>query len=243
MPLPSGGVEILYVPDRSKALICLKTPIWEYDTVQKSLRLARDDLPDTLYLRPIPSPSGEHYVYAREDEGRRDLYILDTATGEERLLTAHDQTRSFYPAWSFDGAYVAAYTVERKPGSTGTTWHDYGILEGEDTAQAVGQSITVFNTLGATVSTVKVEAKHLGSFIWADTSHSIAFLTGTVQASDVMPVLSCDDLWVARIGAGQVVPKMLTVIPKSESGSSLWTIPVAFDYLVRARGSETPSSV
>ena len=229
VPLPSGGTEILYVPDRSKAFISLKTSIWEFDTVHRNLRLVKDGLPDNPYLNPVPSPSGEYYVYAREEADTRGLYILDTATGEERVLTAYGETRSFYPSWSFDGKYVAAYTAERKPGSTGTTWRDYDIIEGEDTAQSVGQRITVFDAQGSTISSAKVEGKRLASFRWADNSDSIAFLTGTRLPSDAIPAISNEGLWVATIGPGQVVPKMLAPISESESGMSPWAYPVAFD--------------
>jgi hypothetical protein len=230
IPLPSSGVRTLYVPDRAKAFVDCKTSIWEFDTVQKSLRLVRTGLPDSPYLNPVPSPTGAYYVYPREDEGREGLYILDTATGEERTLMPNGETRSFYPSWSFDGKYIAVYTVGRKPGAAGTTWHSYDVFEGEDMAQPVGQAITVLDPQGKVVSSIKVEGKYVTSFLWAGNAHNIALMAGTRQPRVGPPSISTDSLWMTRIGGtGQSVPRTLAVIPKNASGGFLTAHAVAFD--------------
>lgn len=229
IPLPSSGVRTLYVPDRAKAFIDCKTSIWEFDTVQKSLRLVRTGLPDSPYLNPVPSPTGAYYVYPREDEGREGLYILDTATGEERTLMPNGETRSFYPSWSFDAKYIAVYTVGRKPGAAGTTWHSYDVFEGEDMAQPVGQAITVLDPRGKVVSSIKVEGKYVTSFLWADNAHNLALVAGTRQPPVGPPSISTDSLWMAKIGTSKSDPRMLAAIPTSPSGGFLTAHPVAFD--------------
>ncbi len=241
IPLESGGARTLFLPEQGKLLICSdpipsyggdeKVRLCVWDVAEKTLKTIRDDLPYNPYLKPAPSPTGEYYVYAREDQGKAGLYILDTATGEERILARNAETRSFYPAWSFDGKYIAAYTVGRKPGATGTSWHDYAVFEGEDTAQPVGESITVFDTHGNIVPSISVDGNYIASFMWAGNSHSLAFLAGPELRIDLWRTIARDTLWAASLpdGHSEFRTKKLATIPRSESGKPLWWNPVAFD--------------
>ncbi len=65
------------------------------------------------FWEPVMCPDGERLAYAARGGSGYDLFILDVATGEERLLVQHERD-AISPSWSPDGTHVAYATMLEK---------------------------------------------------------------------------------------------------------------------------------
>lgn len=238
LPYRDSSLRTLFLPGQKHIYLNNNTTIWRFDIAERTLVVLKEDLPDYIYRQPIASPNGDYFVYELNEKGKSGIFIFNTATGEERPLLPNGDTMRFYPAWSFDGKYIAAYTVGRKEGATGTSWHDYLLFEGEDTAQSIGSSITVVNTKGEIVETVQIEGKYLQNFRWSDNNHTIGFVAGsTIESQSPGNKVHyrstlCDSVWMARIGKASKQAETLVHlgdVPKDGDGHPPYTWPVAFD--------------
>ncbi len=206
LPYRDSSLRTLFLPKENKVYLNNNTTIWQFNIAEKNLTVLKSGLPDYIYRQPIASPKGGYFVYELNEKDKNGIFIFDTATLEERPLIPNGDTMSFYPAWSFDGKYIAAYTVGKKEGATGTSWHDYRLFEGEDTAQSVGSSITVVDTEGAIVDTIRIDGKYLQNFRWAKNNHTIGFVAGSnledqSSKTDVQPrSVTSESVWLVRIG-------------------------------------------
>lgn len=238
LPYSNSALRTLFVLERKQVYLNNNTTIWRFDVAQRQLTVLKSDLPDYIYRRPIPSPNGDYYVYELNEQDKSGIFIFDTTTLEEKPLIPNGDTMSFYPAWSYDGKYIAAYTVPRKEGATGTAWHDYRLFVGEDTAQSIGTSITVVDTGGNLVATIGVEDKYVQDFLWSHNDHTIGFVTSTEAESHspddewLYRLTVCDSVWMARIGqaSGTEATIHLGNIPNTgDSEIPPHTLPVTFD--------------
>lgn len=234
----SGSLETLFLAGQKKVYLNNNTTIWVLDIAGKNLTVLKEDLPDYAYRHPIPSPTGDYFVYELNEDEKSGIFILDTKTKEERPLAVNGDTMSFYPAWSPDGKYVAAYIVDKKEGATGTSWRDYLLFEGEDTAQSVGSGITVFDAAGNIAATIKVEGKYLHGFCWAADSRTLGFVAGSARIPETgdesapMGSVLYESIWLARIdqaSKGAVTPVRLADIPKDDQGEPRYAALAAFD--------------
>ncbi|HHY38831.1 MAG TPA: hypothetical protein GX507_07910 [Clostridia bacterium] len=178
-----------FIPQTGEAYVQVKGEIWAYDTKERSLRLVKKSLPiyDGLF-NPKISPDGRYFVYEKYEEDRKGIFLLDTATGSEKPLLLSDETMSFYPFWSPDGRYIAAYTAFRKGtgqggDKSGNDWDDYEVLPSEDGLMPVAGAISVVDLNGNVVNTIKIDGKMVSDFRWSPTGNAIAFLCGTVRKS------------------------------------------------------------
>ncbi len=224
LPYMDSVVRTLFLPERNQVYLNNNTTIWRFDIAQRELTVLKSGLPDYIYRQPIPSPDGNYYVYELNEQGKHGLFIFDTTTLEERPLMLNGDTMSFYPAWSYDGKYIAAYTVRRKEGATGTAWHDYRLFVGEDTALSIGTSITVVDTQGNLVANIEIEGKYVQDFIWSHNDHALGFVasiepepeTGAGADEGFYRPTVCESVWIARVGNGSEdkPPVHLGGIPK-----------------------------
>lgn len=179
-----------FIPATGKAYIDVGGEIWAYDVRDRSLQLVKKSLPtyDGLF-NPKISPDGRYFVYEMYEEDKRGIFLLDAATGSERPLLLSDETMSFYPSWSPDGQYIAAYTASRKAAgqdgeAPGNDWDDYEVLPAEDGLMPVAEAISIVNLNGDIVNTIRIDGKTISDFMWSPTGNAIAFLCGTVRKSD-----------------------------------------------------------
>lgn len=237
LPYRDSVLRTLFLPERNQVYLNNNTTIWRFDVAQRQLAVLKSGLPDYVYRQPVPSPDGNYYVYELNEKDKSGIFIFDTTTLEERPLLPNGDTMSFFPAWSYDGKYIAAYTIPRKEGATGTAWHDYGLFVGEDTAQSIGTSITVVDTGGNLVATIGVEDKYVQDFLWSHNDHTIGFVTSTEAESHspddewLYRLTVCDSVWMARIGqaSGTEATIHLGNIPNTgDSEIPPHTLPVTF---------------
>lgn len=229
-----SSLQIRVVPEKDEVYMNNNTTMWKLDVSERTLSVLKDDLPDYLYRQPIPSPNGDFYVYELNEGEKSGIFIFDTKTRTERPLLPTGDTISFYPAWSYDGKYIAAYTVERKPESTGTSWQDYLFFEGEDGPLNMGSSITVVDTHGNIVEDISVEGKYLRYFVWAHNQDSLAFLAGLPSEEESLgdwayQTVVSDSVWVAKMEGIQGSLTNLGSIPKDDTGSYMEISQMVFD--------------
>lgn len=235
VPLPNydSSLQIRVIAEKNAIYMNNNTTMWKFDISEKSLSVLKDDVPDYLCRQPMLSPDGSFYVYEVNEGDQSGIFIFDTETRTERLLLATGDTISFYPAWSYDSKYIAAYTLERKPGSTGTSWQDYLFFEGEDGPLGIGSSITIVDTDGNIVENVTVEGKYLRYFVWAHNQDTLAFLAGLPNEESegdwmYQPVVS-DSVWITRISGKQASVVNLGDIPKNDEGDYMEISQMVFD--------------
>lgn len=236
LPYRDSSLQTLFLPGQKQVYLNNNTTIWQFDIAEKSLTVLKSDLPDYIYRRPIPSPKGDYFVYELNEKDKSGIFIFNTATGEEKPLLPNGDTMSFYPAWSFDGKYIAAYTVGKKEGASRTAWHNYMLFEGEDTAQSIGSSITVVDREGTVVDTIQVEGKYLQNFRWSQNDHTIGFLAGSAQPSQgensgLPSSVLGEGVWMARIGKSSKqaeAPVYLGDIPRDANGTLPYSSLITF---------------
>jgi TolB protein len=117
-------------PDGKQVALCSSRSgvfeIWVMDHNGKDLRQLTDLGGFAIF--PDWSPDGRHIVFdwAAGDPGLTDLYVVDTVTGEVRLL--HEEVgdvQTGYPVWSPDGTQVLFVRQEIR-------WHEDGFPEPVD---------------------------------------------------------------------------------------------------------------
>jgi len=220
--IPTKDGTTLSSPVRAgKAFLQVPGAIWEFVMADQTLRLVKGNLPlgdrHLGQFSPQISPDGKHYMYDRWEDGLAGIYLLDTATGEERLLSGPGESASFYPSWSPDGRLIAAYTAERKkspaPGVEQYPLNAFDVVYGEEGPLAAGAAITVFDLSGKVVQTVRVEGKWVTHFRWSPDSIHLGFVAGPVlRGEDILPDIEPDGLWLAKVGES---PALLTAIGHS----------------------------
>lgn len=177
------------VPEAGKAYVYADEGIWAYDIRERVLTLLKGGLLtyDGLF-NPKISPDGRHFVYEIYEDDKRGIFLLDTATGSEKPLLPLGETMSFYPSWSPDGQYIAAYTASRRANDSGgdnseNDWDDYEILAAEDGLLPVAGAISIVDLNGKIVSSIKVKGKMVSDFKWSPGGDVVAFLCGSVRKS------------------------------------------------------------
>jgi len=214
--IPKGYCRsVVYMPDIGKVYFSVATPttdgtgtteIKEFDAKKRTVRLVKGGLPlyDGLF-NPKLSPDGKYYVYNIYEPNRNGLYILDTATGHEKLLIPAGDNLTFLPEWSDDSRYIAAYTVRKLAGRQTTALKDYNIFFAEDGPMPVGESITVVDTKGKIVKTIEVPGKFLTGFRWSRNSVTLGFMGGTEKECDspIYPEatreINFDSVWLCDV--------------------------------------------
>ncbi|MGE5542347.1 MAG: TolB family protein [Bacillota bacterium] len=204
------------ISQKGKAYLHVTAAIWEYDVRKDGLRVVSGGMPtyDGLF-RPRLSPDGRYYAYDLHEQRGNGVHVLDAGTGTEMALLLNGETASFYPSWSPDGRYVAAYTCRLKKGASprpGYTEESeiYNMLPDEDGPQPVSDCITVVRPDGTIVRTIEVKGKTVSRFVWGARSDVIGFVAGTVV---VVPGKSreeqggmkfiADSVWIARVAGGE----------------------------------------
>ena len=101
----------MLILDASNSIITVDLESYAVNTVKQEPPTFQGSLAAEL------SPDRTAAVYNLHEEGKNGVYMLDLGTAAETPLIPSGDTMSFYPVWSPDGQYVAAYTVARKPGA------------------------------------------------------------------------------------------------------------------------------
>jgi hypothetical protein len=235
--LPAGDLHTsVYLPEEDKVFISVSAAIYSYDLAGNRVTPVKTGLPtyDDLFYARL-SPDGRHFVYELFEEGKSGVYILDAVSGKEEALLATGPTFSFVPQWSPDGKYVAVYTSDRKAGIDGTSAEDYDCFLGTAGPLTIAPAITIVDTSGKVVQTVRVEGKYLANMKWSLDSKSIAFVTGDRAAAEEnryaemgIPNVQWDGVWTHKIGEGSVPLRIAILTPPAGEGPS-FAYPCDFD--------------
>lgn len=226
----------VYLTGQDKVFISVSAAIYSYDLKSSRIAPVKTGLPeyDDLFYASL-SPSGKHFVYELYEEGKRGIYILDAGTGKEEVLLATGQSFSFVPLWSPDGKYVAAYTADLKAGADGTSFEDYDCFLGAAGPLTIAPAITIADTSGKVVQTIRVEGKYLANMRWSPDSSSIAFVAGDKAGAEEnqydemgIPDITWDGVWIAGIGAG-AGPREVASLTPSDSEALAFAYPCDFD--------------
>jgi len=235
--LRNGMVKSAFlVTGTKKVYLHVSKTIWECDLNSRKTRVVADGLPvyDGLFFVK-PSPDGRYFAYDLYEDGAHGVYILDSETGVQRPLLPTSETMSFFPAWSPDGKYIAAYTVRKKSkpqeaSGQGPLWQSYDVLEGEDGSQPVADAITVVDTTGRVVQTIRVEGQKVGYFRWGPRSNAIGFLSGSVQTVEGgIGQLQAEGVWLVPSGEGlskeaHAEPLRLATIERSKPDENVYAM-------------------
>ncbi|HHV79334.1 MAG TPA: hypothetical protein GXX40_06990 [Firmicutes bacterium] len=190
-----------YLPQKDRVYFHVTQAVWEFDVTNKQMRKIKGELPDyDGFFYPKLSPSGDYFVYELYEEDKKGVYLLDAKTGEERPLLPAGDNLSFYPAWSPDGKYIAAYTVPLKAGQRTGTWSDYDYLPAEDGPQPVSPVITVVDVQGRIVNQFKVEGKLLSGFRWSNDSNTLGFAAGVLKNGEP-PGVNFESVWLGSVAS------------------------------------------
>jgi hypothetical protein len=234
--LPEGQLHTAeYIPERGKVYLTMTGAVWAYDLNENRLSQIRVGLPtyDGLFYARI-SPDGNHFVYELLEDGKSGVYILEASSGVEKPLLPNGDTMSFIPQWSPDGKYVAAYTVDRKAGETGTARADYAFFPGEDGPLTIAPKITVMDTSGNVVCSVSLDGKVLSNFRWSNDSKSLVFVSGEATMDSAtymdmgMPCIPWDGVWTVS-ATGNELPVRLAALEPPASDEPSFIYPLAFD--------------
>lgn len=235
--LPTGNLHTsVYLPEENKVFVSVSTAIYSYDLAKNYVTPVKTGLPtyDDLFYAWL-SPNGKHFVYELFEEGKSGIYILDAVTGKEEALLATGSTFSFVPQWSPDGKYVAAYTAGLKSGAEGASMEDYDCFLSTAGPLTIAPAITIVDTSGKVVQTVRVEGKYLANMKWSHDSKSIAFVAGDRPAVEEnpydemgIPNIKWDGVWTVKIGEGSVPLRISSVAKPAGEGPS-FVYPCDFD--------------
>ena len=164
-----------------KVFLHVSGAIWEMDVAARTSKPVRSDLPmwDGLF-QAIPSPSGRFFIYNMPMEGHTALTLLDTRDKTERDIHESALGWSFYPQWSPDGRYAAAFLAGKKEGSPGARSTDFEVIPSEDGPYPTAKALAIYDTQTGSCHVVRVESEWLSYPTWSPDSKKLLFLSGTV---------------------------------------------------------------
>lgn len=150
-----------------------------------------------LEVDPVLSPDGRALAFSANRSGRFEIYLQQLAPGSREIQLTDDQSQSFQPSWSPDGAYLAYASHGR-----GGIW--------------------VIPSLGGTPRQLTTIGSHPA---WSPDGRSLAFQsepTAELSASAV-PALPPSTLWVVAAQGG--APRQVTRegAPPGGHGSPRWS--------------------
>lgn len=233
--VPTQGeiVDEAVLTPEGKVYIRVSQKFWEFDVSSKNLRLLRDDFPSYFGLFHVAvSPTADHVMYSSLDrDDKSGIYVMDVASGIERPLLPIGDSLSFYPSWSPDGKYVAAYTARRadSPVIEGATI--YNLIPGEDGPLPAAQAITILDAAGNIRRTITVEDQFLSHMAWLADGKSLVFLSGPVTFGKWGEVqdMEYSEAWIVDIteGAAPLRVADISAIEKETLQPTSYIYPVA----------------
>ncbi len=153
---------------------------WEVNLRSGQARLLRGKIPayDGLFRATMTS-DGRYFVYELHEPDRRGIYVLDTATCEERALLPEGATKSFLPAVSPDGRFLAAYVAQQTKDGLGqaTGYDDY---QGVDGVLPAAHALRIVDMSGREVAAVDMKDRVISDLQWSADSRSLSFQVGTM---------------------------------------------------------------
>ncbi|MGE5578476.1 MAG: TolB family protein [Bacillota bacterium] len=214
-----------------KMYMRVRRKLWEINVATGDIRLVRGDLNEDYGISTSAmSPTGTHLAYEVYQEAKSGIFLIDLSTGEEKVLIPDLDSLSFFPAWSPDGKYVAAYTVQKlPPESPEESVPRYNFIPGEDGPMSSGQAITVVDLDGNVVKTITVEGRYLSHFAWLSDSESLVYLAGPVAFGKWGEVTSFEYATAHIASVSQDAPVKvadISEIEKQTGEHTAWVFPV-----------------
>jgi len=219
---PSQGVKsIAWDRDGDKIYAHLRGEIWEMDIGQKAARRIREDLPtyDGLFLAH-PSPLGTKFAYNITLPDKTALTILDNASGREVSIHEDVEALSYWPIWSPDGRYLAAFMANRISSGDASDEHAFEIFPDENGPYAAAKSLIVYDTTTDSSSVIRVDDKWLMWPRWSPDSGALFFLTAEItydrDRDHTLPNVQpkYDGVWAADLDSLDA-PEMIAQLPFS----------------------------
>jgi hypothetical protein len=218
--VPTQGhiVETASLTSEGKLHLQVSNEFYEVDLTSGDFRLISDNFPNYYGISVVAvSPNKDKIVYSVYQEDKSGIYIMDIATGEEKPLLPTGETLSFFPMWSPDGKYIAAYTLEKVADNIDNETPRYNFIPGEDGPIAAAAKITIVDLEGNIVKLMSMEDRYLMNARWLSDSSSLMYLAGPVHFGKWGEVLSmkCSEAWFENIDQ-DAVPSKVADISKLE---------------------------
>ena len=153
---------------------------WEVDLRSGKARLLKGKLPtyDGLFRAALTS-DGRYFTYELHEPDRSGIFVLETATCEERALLPDGLTKSFGPVISPDGRFVAAYVAGQIKDESGNA-AGYDVYPHVDGLRPAAHSLQVVDMIGREMATVDMGDKVITDMQWSADSRSLSFQVGTM---------------------------------------------------------------
>lgn len=173
LPLEGGyWTHMVFSRQRDAIFVDLVSEIWKVDVSEKAVSRLIGELPsyDGLFY-PRLSPNGDYFAYEKYEPDVPGIYVLDTETGEERLLAGDGEVLRFSPAWAPDGLHLMYYgAVKGEDGS-------FDLVQGENYPYPLGNFLEVAEVKTGKLTKIEVPGKKVGYARWNSNGTAIAFST------------------------------------------------------------------
>ncbi|MCG0275131.1 MAG: hypothetical protein L5655_03075 [Thermosediminibacteraceae bacterium] len=162
--------------------------IWKVDVAEGVVSPLKGGLPsyDGLFY-PRLSPSGEYFAYEKYEPDVPGIYILDTKSGEEKILAKGGKVIQFLPLWSPDGRHIAYYSAGKD--SEG----GYDLIQGENYPYPLGDFIEVVNVKTGSSFRIEIPDKKVGFASWSYDGTSLLFCAiSKEKAEEIKEIITND---------------------------------------------------
>lgn len=184
---------------------------------------------------PVWSPDGAHVAFVSDQDGQRDIYVMDV-DGNNRLNLTRSRAEDFSPAWSPDGARIAFvtdrtrnYEIFLMDALTGDSVRNISLNRAEEWSPAWspdGEHLTFISDETGSYQVYLLTLAHRRirnlsrynssdfSPVWSPDGRQIAFVSNRSGFQQIY-LLNID----CRVAADCVRP---VVTPRAESSTPVW---------------------
>ncbi|KXG77558.1 Protein TolB [Fervidicola ferrireducens] len=162
LPLEGGyWSRMIFNRYQNSVFVDLVSEIWKVDMAKETVSCLKKGLPsyDGLFY-PRLSPVGDYFAYEKYEPDVPGVYVLDTKTGEERLLAGDNGVIRFSPIWSPDGLHLAYYVAAKDEEG------NYDLIEGENYPYPIGNFLEIVNVKTGELLKIEIPGKKVGYARW-----------------------------------------------------------------------------
>ncbi|MDN5332481.1 MAG: hypothetical protein PWP45_1706 [Tepidanaerobacteraceae bacterium] len=162
LPLKGGyWSRMMFNRPQNSVFVDLVSEIWKVDVAKETVSCLKKGLPsyDGLFY-PRLSRVGDYFAYEKYEPDVPGIYILDTKTGEEKVLAKGGEVIRFSPLWSPDGRHIAYYSAAKDDKGC------FDLIEGENYPYPVGDFIEIVNVKNSSGIKIEIPGKKVGYATW-----------------------------------------------------------------------------